>query len=309
MIRSEEAPTHIATDPKSSRSKLTIGLIFILALWAQFCFALIPSWEGGTYYDYGWLVPPLIVMLAYLRWQDHKAPIVETKPQGQLQLLIVMGLLALIPIRIVEHVDALWRLPLWAHVGILLGLTHLTLAAVYGWARSIYLLPATGLILVAVPLPTFIQGHLVDALTESVVSLSSNILPIFGYPSIRSGTGFIVDGKVLDVAEGCSGIRSFQSCIMAALALGELRRFKIFTRVIFVLLALGVAVLANCARIVSLTKIAFMQGHEAMDKAHDSVGMKTAIATYALVFAVSLLLASFSGGRKKKKAKVVRRKS
>jgi exosortase/archaeosortase family protein len=125
-----------------------------------------------------------------------------------------------------------------------------------------------------------------------------------GYPAIISGSAFVVDGKLLDVTEGCSGIRSFQSCIMAALALGELRRFAIPRRLVLLVLALAMAIIANATRIVILTRIAYTEGHAAMAKAHDGVGLWTAFVTYILVG----VLAWFLGLVVRKKVKTVRRK-
>ena len=293
-------PSHPAED----KGRTLPGLLFLSALWLQFCYVLAPSWEGGTYYDYGWLAPPVIAFFAYSRWNDRlNSP---TTPQNAvwIKILIALGILSLIPIRVIQHVDALWRLPLWAHACTLLALTHLTIGFLKGWRRSLYLMPATFLILVAVPLPFGVQTTLVEVLTQLVLDLSHKTLPILGYPAVLSGSSFVVDGKMLDVAEGCSGIRSFQSCIMAALALGELSRFKIPKRITLLILALAVAVVANATRIVVLIRIAYNEGHDAMDKAHDGVGLWTAIVTYLVIGAVSWLMGYLS----QKKGRVVRRK-
>ncbi|MFC7338123.1 exosortase/archaeosortase family protein [Haloferula chungangensis] len=297
------SPPPAAIDEKG---RTIFGLIFIAILWLQLCFVLIPSWEGGTYYDYGWLVPPAIAFLAYQRWQDVLPPQPAPKHQAWLKILIFLGVLSIIPIRVIEHVDALWRFPLWAHAFVMLGITHLSLVLLKGWRRSLHLAPATFMILVAVPLPTSVQSALVEALTGFILDLSSQVLPMMGFPAILSGTAFVVDGKLLDVTEGCSGIRSFQSCITAALVLGELSRFKIPTRLFLLIASLAIAIIANTIRIVTLTQIAYTEGHDAMDKAHDPVGLWTAVATYVLVAGLAWLISAWSTHGKK--VKVVRKK-
>jgi len=290
--------------PKTEISRLVPGLLFLSTLWLQFCYVLAPSWEGGTYYDYGWIVPPVLVYLAYLRWHDRLPPQSPPERVFLIRILILLAVLCLVPIRIIQHVDMTWRPPLWLHAGALLTITHLTIGLLKGWRRSIFLIPATFLILVAVPLPMAIQNSLVQNLTQIVLELARNVLPVMGYPAIFSGSALIVDGKLLDVTEGCSGIRSFQSCIMAALALGELRRFSIPRRLVLLGLALVIAIIANATRIVVLTRIAYTEGHAAMDKAHDSVGLWTALVTYCLVGVLAWLLSLVV----RKKVKTVRRK-
>lgn len=287
---------------RNEKIRIIPGLLFLLLLWLQLCVVLAPSWAGG-YYDYGWLVPPVVAFLAYLRWQDRLSPQSAPAKGGWIRVTIALFILSLFPLRIVEHVDAHWRLPLWTHVGVLIAITHLSLALIKGWRTSFHLMPATILILVAIPLPGVIEGDLVKVLTRSVLELSETVLPLMGYPAIISESAFIVDGKLLDVAEGCSGIRSFQSCITAALVLGELRRFGISMRLSILVLALMIAIIANTTRIIVLTRLAYTEGHTAMDQAHDSIGLWTAIITYLLIGGVAWLL----GLLNRKRARIVRR--
>lgn len=290
--------------PEKEKSRIIPGLLFLALLWLQFCFVLAPSWEEGTYYDYGWLALPVIAFLSYQRWLDPVG--LPSKPRDQIwvRLLIALGVLSLFPIRVVQHVDIYWRLPLWIHAGLLLGITHLTVGLLSGWRRSSLLMPATFLILVAVPLPTAIEGALVRTLTQTVLELAANLLPMMGYPAIIAGSAFIVDGQLLDVAEGCSGIRSFQGCIMAALALGELRRFRPLQRLSLLVLALVIAVIANATRIIILTRLTYTEGHAAMDEAHDTIGIWTAVVTYSLIGVLAWLLGLLS----RQKGRTVSRK-
>ena len=101
----------------------------------------------------------------------------------------------------------------------------------------------------------------------------------------------MVNGEVLDVAEGCSGIRSFQSSAMAALCLGELLRLGAVKRILLLLGGLGLAVVLNAGRIVVLARIAHRQGGEASDQAHDTVGFWVLVLTYGGISACAWILA------------------
>ena len=276
---------------KRDQSQTMPGFLFLSILWLQFCFVLAPSWRGGTYYDYGWFVPPVIAYLAYLRWQDSPTTSVpSSRTPPWVLAVIVLGVLSLIPMRIVQHVDIFWRLPLWLHAGVLLTITHFTISMMTCWKKSFLLMPATFLILVAVPLFSAIENGLVQTLTRWVLDLTINVLPIMGYPAIIVGSSFIVNGQILDVAEGCSGIRSFQGCAMAALILGELRRFSVVRRLALLGLALTTAIITNSTRIVVLTQLTYNEGYHAMEAAHDSIGAWTAIITYALIGLLAWIL-------------------
>ncbi len=164
-------------------------------------------------------------------------------------------MLFLIPLRVVQHVDVYWRLPLWLHAGVACGVTHLLLGLQFGWKFSRSLAPATLFALLALPIPSVLESALVQGLTHQVVTLSTATLPYLGYAVEVAGNSLIVKGEILDVAEGCSGIRSFQSSAMAALCLGELLRLSLFRRLALIALALALAIACNAGRIVILALV------------------------------------------------------
>ncbi|MFT6863294.1 MAG: exosortase [Akkermansiaceae bacterium] len=272
------------------------AFLFLGILWIQLCFVLFPSWQNQTYYDYGWIVAPLILFFGFHRWQDFSSKDPHPTRAGWQIAAIALGPLILVPIRFVEHVDIYWRLPLWIHALVVLTLSHLTIALLYDRRTSQNLLPATLFILLAVPLPSRIETPLVHGLTQVVLEFTSFLLPLNGYPIETSGTSFIVNGEIFDVAEGCSGIRSFQSGIVAALALGELNRFSSARRLTFLVLSLGLAVLTNSHRVYALAQIAHESGRQEMNAAHDALGFGTMIATFSSI----ALLAWFMARRPKK---------
>lgn len=267
------------------------SVAFLGVLWVQFLWVLSHSWNDATYYSYGWVVPPAIVLFAWRRWQDLPAGSTTSASAHRWPwILVAAATLLLIPLRIVEHVDIYWRLPLWLHAVLVLGITHLTLGLLHGRRASVALLPATLFLLLAVPLPSAIEQRLVSTLTQAVLDLSSSLLPLFGYPAVLLGASFVVRGELLDVAEGCSGIRSFQSGMVAALALGELLRFTALRRLLLVLGAVAFAILGNTGRIVALTRHAYHEGRTSMEAIHDAVGAWAITLTYLALALLAFLL-------------------
>ncbi|NNM28810.1 MAG: exosortase/archaeosortase family protein [Akkermansiaceae bacterium] len=257
---------------------------------------MTPSWRGGLHYDYGWLVPPFGLWFFWRRWDEGRpgASVPSaSRPPAALWALVIAGVLLVVPLRVLEFIDPHWRLPLWAHGMVVLAVTHVSLALLHGWKRSRGVLPATLFCLVAVPWPSGLQSVLVQGLTDRVVDAASSLLPLASYPVEVAGNALIVNGELLDVAEGCSGIRSFQASIMAGLCLGEMLRFSPSRRVLIVLGAVALAVAGNAARIFLLARTAHDGGRAAMDAAHDTIGLWMLFGTYAGLALLAWLLARF----------------
>ena len=47
-----------------------LGLLLMALLWLQYFAALAPTWSGGTYYSYGWIVPVLAAWAFIRRWRE-----------------------------------------------------------------------------------------------------------------------------------------------------------------------------------------------------------------------------------------------
>lgn len=272
----------------------TIALTFLVLLWAQFLFALHPNWMGHSYYDYGWLIPPLLAYFGWLRWKESPPSPPLFRHRG-VWLFLGILVLALVPLRIVEHVDPFWRLPLWIHGILVLLITHVVIARVKGRETSRRLLPVTLLIFLTVPLPSRIEQTFVSALTHWVSMLTHGILPFAGYPVEQIGNTFIVNRESVDVAEGCSGIRSFQSCLATGFVLGELQRLSLVRRGLLLLGSVALALVINSFRVVTLVRITYNEGKAAMDAAHDQIGLWAAVATYLLIAVFAWLLDQGNG--------------
>jgi len=75
-------------------------------------------------------------------------------------------------------------------------------------------------------------------------------LPIFGVPVLREGNVINLPTMSLEVAQACSGIRSLFSLITLATIYGYLIKSTLWTRVVLVLAAFPIAIVANSFRII-----------------------------------------------------------
>ena len=277
--------------------------ITLSALWLHFFWCLVPSWRFGEYYNYGFLVPLLALGFAWRRagMLDGMAaaPWQPGKPTDRLLVaLAAVALLTLIPLRVIETGDPSWRPPVVLHGLLVTAATHLALARWRGWKVSAFFLPVTIFVWSAVPYLYQIEQSLVRHLTGLVVGLTREIFLLGGQPVEQLGERLYLGSRAVDVTDGCSGIRSIQSLLMAALFFGELLWLRWPGRLLLVGTGLAAAVLCNTGRAWYLASIQFAQGEEAAHAAHDPAGhLAFAVAALVLYLAARLLMPRARGRR------------
>ena len=281
--------THETSTSVFRNSPLAIALL-LLALWAQLFWALHPTWIHGQYYDYGWIVGPISIWFFYRRWtslnRKQTDALVERSGFARIYPWILLGLLlpALTFFKVLENFDPIWRVPLILHGGFVLVFTHLLIADAYGKKASLSFLPVTLFAMTAVPWPAQAENFLVGEMTETLLAISAPISRMVGIPVELSGSALIANGVVIQIDEGCSGIRSFQSLLMAGFFVGEFMMLSVRARVLIVLLGIVYGFVTNTFRATLLTWIFYHKGQIAFDQFHDPVGL------FSFAIAAGLLL-------------------
>src|SRR5690606_35487454 len=106
-------------------------------------------------------------------------------------------------------------------------------------------LPLTLFALTAVPWPAQIENLIVGELTERLLAFSVPLSRTIGLDLELSGASLVTDGRIIQIDEGCSGIRSFQSLLMAGLFVGEFMMLRWGWRALLLLLATIFGFIAN----------------------------------------------------------------
>lgn len=281
---------------RPTTTNLAIFLV-LGALWIQFFAALVPSWQDGTYYAYGWYVPPLAMWFFLRRWMDEKPA--AGVGFGWLDLAGLGGfVILLLAVRVLGQVDPLWRLPMWVHAMLVAGTTLWWLRAAAGTRFAIGIWPVMLFALTAVPYPTAIELGLVHGLTNTVVGTTVELFNLAGKPVVAVGERLSLGGEVVEVTEGCSGIRSFQSFLMASIFFGELFRLKWPGRIALVGVGLVLAVAINAGRALTLSAKGFSDGVEAAAAIHDAVGLAAFALSAIMFFFVAIGLEKLEKTRK-----------
>lgn len=274
--------------------KLNVGsLIFLGALWAWAIFALSGYWRDFEQYSYGYFVPPLA---AYFVWR-RLALFASANPSQTIQTrhglpaIAILTALAVLPLEYVRMALPASRQTVW-----IISLTVIAYTLFFAWSlggRPLARKLAFPLFffLSACPWFSFLEKNVTLGLMEYVAAIVTEILHLCGIHAKTKGTLIEMRAGVLGIAEACSGIRSLQSGLMYALAVGEL--FLLATPRRFALVALTVLAgfILNLVRTFILAYQTELHGVEIIAKIHDQVGVTTSLVLPVVVWGLGKLLA------------------
>jgi len=205
------------------------------------------AWNGETDYEHGVLFPFVIAGLIIYKFKDLKAAANEGTYWGLLAIMIGV-LFYIAAIRTLQPRIALGGLPfiLWGSACFL-----------WGWQVAKILTFPLFFFWLAVPLPSFQQAttHL-QLLATSMAHHGSGL---FGVETYVEGTLVLPltgDWKPLDIAAGCSGIRSLMALLMISAAWAFIAKMAMWKRVLLFLCAFPLAILGNALRVISIFVIA-----------------------------------------------------
>ncbi|MCJ7600941.1 MAG: exosortase/archaeosortase family protein [Desulfobulbaceae bacterium] len=101
----------------------------------------------------------------------------------------------------------------------------------------------------AVPLPYILYNAAAFPLKIFATKIAVKILALWGMPVFREGNIVYLSHTTLEVVDACSGIRSLMTLITLAFLLAYLMHKNIFKRLLIMVLAIPIAVLANAGRV------------------------------------------------------------
>lgn len=266
-----------------------------MLLLGLFVHSLAPSWnDGASYYSHSWVVAAMAVALMLYRWREavRRTPVTEGFNPGKRRSMIAMlGLCVAVVFvaRMVWTVDVTWRLPLWAQAFATVSALAISVYALSGKRALASVLPVMLLLLLCVPWPFGAEQAFVNFMTNAVVDFSTFCLRAIGTPVNSAGNSLLVAGQQLMVAEGCSGLRSFQGSLAGALLVAEYFQIRAAWRTGLVAGSLVAAFLLNALRVLILAKLVD-GGTEITVDLHDRAGNLTIILLFALIFVFALWL-------------------
>jgi exosortase len=124
----------------------------------------------------------------------------------------------------------------------------------------------------AVPIPKIVWNPVVFTLQSWVSILDVELLNLSGIPAARQAHVIVLPNGSVGVDEACSGIRSLQSSLMAALFIADLVLHRLSAKIAFFFLGVGLAVIGNLIRSFTLSVLAYRSGIDILEKWHDTAG-------------------------------------
>lgn len=242
-------------------------------------------WSHRPDMQFGWVV---VVLSAYVFWEKWPArPPLRPRVGVATLLLAGTGLALLWVVQAYHAAFGTGGASLCAQG---LGTVLVACAALhhaFGWAGvSTFGFPFAFL-LVAMPLPSSIQGAITHHLQNLIALLNVELLNLFGIPAQRVGSLIHLPNGTVGVNEACSGIRSLQSSVMATLFIGYLTLRSQLLRVLLFVGGIFVAVGGNFVRSFYLSYTASMKGVASADEVHDAAGWSILLFTAICVAALA----------------------
>ncbi len=125
---------------------------------------------------------------------------------------------------------------------------------------------------VAVPIPKIVWNPIVLGLQGLITTLNVETLKLIGVPAQQLGNVIRLPNCTVGVDEACSGVRSLQSCIMAALFIGDQSLRLRSSRIVLFVVGIALAITGNFGRSLYLSLTAHRGGPEALHHVHDTAG-------------------------------------
>lgn len=236
MLPDLAAPTTGISGWTLATAAFGIAVVALLFCYWQTVLSLLSVWDHDGTYQYAFLIPPLSLWVAFdLRGKVRMSPPVPS----------AWGLLAAVLLVFVWYAGNLLDVNLPQHFAVVALIPALVLAC-WGW-RALWVLafPLAYLVVFAVPWGDGLVGPLQDITAHFAV----HALGLTGTPALLNGREITTPAATWMVADACSGVKFFIACG----ALGCLYAYLMYQRwrkrVVFVVLAAIVPIIANGLRV------------------------------------------------------------
>jgi len=214
-------------------------VVLIALLYHGVLAALVADWWTDPNDSHGFIVP---IFCAWVIWKERKRLADTPRRPSWYGLLVITGALGLL---VLGTLGAELYLSRTSLLFLLAGLA----IQFRGWRFFQSMLFPWGVLFLMVPLPAIISNQITLPLQFQASRLASGLLEMVGVPVLREGNVIQLPSLTLDVVEACSGLRSLVSLITLAVLYGYLFERRSWLRLLLVLVAAPIAVVANGVRI------------------------------------------------------------
>ena len=220
-------------------------------------------WSGDPQYSHGYLVPVFALYLLYRRRAMLSAGLLVPHWSAAVLLAVGVGLRFLETRYFYNGLDQLSVVPMVLGAAIAAGGK---VAARWAWPAALFLV-------FLVPLPFRLQTAMSGQLQTVATQMSSYLLVTAGLPAVTEGNVIVLQDVRIGVVEACSGLGMGVTFLALAAAFALVTKSALPIRLILLLSALPIAVLANVIRIAATAVLFYWdQSETAQAVFHDLAG-------------------------------------
>jgi exosortase len=247
---------------------------FAWAYWPTLT-GMIAEWIRQPDYSHGFLVLPIALFFLWSRRSTFPRGELRPSMAGALMLLLACALRIVAGLFYLTPLDG-WTIPLWVAGAVWM---------LCGWRCMKWSLPAIVFLWFMVPIPFSAERWLSFPLQKLATKLSTAVLLMLGQPALAEGNTVWIGEHQLFIAEACSGLRIFVGVFALAFAVVLFSRWSWWQKVMTLLAAAPVAIIANVGRIVVTALLyQFVSGAAAEKFSHDVSGLVMIPVAAALLF-------------------------
>ncbi len=213
--------------------------IILWAYWPTLA-SMVGEWRRQPDYSHGFLVPPIALFFLWSRRRAFPAGQMRTCIWGMALLLAATAGRVLAGRYYLEPLDG-WTFPIAVAGAVWM---------LYGTAFLKWSWPAIVFLWFMTPIPYSAERWLSVPLQTVVTQLSTASLVMLGQGAISEGNVILLGDNSLFVDEACSGLRIFVGIFALAFAFVLFSRWSWWQKLMVLLAALPVAIVANFSRIV-----------------------------------------------------------
>lgn len=225
--------------------------------------AMAERWSNDPRYAHGYLVPMFSLALLWMR--RNQLPAGELRASGRGLAFIVLGTLILLVGGYFRQgsIEGLAILPYLAGVAVVLG----------GWPALRWAGPSIMFLIFMIPLPWRVENALGPPLQWLATLASSFSLQTLGFMAFAEGNIIQLNDFKIGVVEACSGLSMLITFVALSVGMALVVDRPLLDRIVLVLSAIPVALVANIARITMTGVLHETIGGQIADKFyHDLAG-------------------------------------
>ncbi len=239
--------------------------MLIAIVWAYWptLHEMMHQWDLQPDYSHGYLVMPIALFFLWSRRETLPTSFLRPSLWGAAVLLVAGVLRTFAALYYLLSVDG-WTIPLTVAGAVWL---------LYGRKCLLWCLPAIAFLWFMVPIPFSAERWISGPLQGLATKLSTSALICLGQPAIAEGNTILLGEEQLFIEEACSGLRIFVGIFALAFAFALFSRWSWWQKVLVLVAALPIAILANVTRIVMTGLLyQYASGDAAHKFSHDIAG-------------------------------------